>query len=84
MAFQDRWVGQRPLHVKDRNRGDMTGEHCERPAIAGPDDLATSAPIAHVKELPNHTAIRALEPDVELRAVKDGNFLADREHLAIW
>ena len=84
MGLPNRRMRQCPLRINDRDVCDMTREHCERPTVLRPDDLGAPTCIAHVKELPNHTAIRTLEPDVELRAVKDGNFLADREHLAIW
>ena len=83
MAFHDCWVGQRPLHIDDGNRRDMTREHRQRPAVLRPDDLATSTAIAHAKELPNDRPIRSLQPDVELRAVEDGDFLTDRDDLAV-
>ena len=84
MPFQDRWLGQRPLHIDDRNRGDMTREHRQRPAVLRPDNLATATAIAHVKELPHYRPIGSLQPDVELGAVEDGNFLTNRDDLAVW
>lgn len=83
MSFQDRWVRQRPLHVNDGNGRDVTCEHGEGSAIRRPDDLAAATAISHVKELPNYSPIRSLEPDVELRAVEDGDFLTNRDDLAV-
>ena len=83
MTFQNCRVRQGPVHINDRNSGDVTREHRERPAVPRPDDLATPPAIAHVKQLPNQTPIRALESDVELRTVKNRDFLTDRDHLAV-
>jgi hypothetical protein len=83
MAFQNRWMRQRPLRINDGDGGDMTGEHRECPTVRRPDDLGTPARIAHVKELADQTAIGPLKPDVELRTVENRDFLTDRDDLTV-